>query len=443
MIFSMIASAMRRWRISVASSGVMGRARVLMGSSGTKRPAVCNSRAPAGMDYDLALFLRRGRSGFHRSARSTRSKIRAIGLGQWEVADLLHDFLPFLGVDPVNKLASVSLRLAGNIPVEIAADGVLCGQHVLHRGCNSRAVRIFLDIQMLDALPVSDAAVADAARVLRDSIDDCRGTRKGLRGRVVVSIFKDVFLEVDVGAGVVFAAVENDLLVAAADILPVLDGAGVNGLDLREREFSDGVGFIDVHREAIHGDRQFEDVLAALGLSIGLFGVFHRAGGLADIRGSVDEGRYARSGAAAGNLNGQAGILAHEDFGPALAKNNQCVRTLHSNVAAFRHQGHGASDQQRGSSQGQFRDFSHLLSSFVFVLKYGPQLFQQCYNRGAALELVDYVKLEALQPRLRRSAGGDMPVERATDQTGEGQLNVLIGLVEDFDAVLANVAVLA
>src|SRR5258707_1472297 len=47
-------------------------------------------------------------------------------------------------------------RLAGNIPVEIAADGVLCGQHVLHRGCNSRAVRIFLDIQMLDALAVRD-----------------------------------------------------------------------------------------------------------------------------------------------------------------------------------------------------------------------------------------------------------------------------------------------
>jgi len=69
-----------------------------------------------------------------------------------------------------------------------------------------------------------------------------------------------------------------------------------------------------------------------------------------------------------------------------------------------------------------------------------------CFSSVTAaeqLELVDYVKLEALQPRLRRSAGGDMPVERATDQTGEGQLNVLIGLVEDFDAVLANVAVLA
>src|SRR5712664_827443 len=58
------------------------------------------------------------------------------------------------------------------------------------------------------------------------------------------------------------------------------------------------------------------------------------------------------------------------------------------------------------------------------------------------LELVDDVELQALQPRLGRSAGGDMPVERAPDQTGEGQLNVLVGLVEDFDAVLADVAVL-
>ena len=196
------------------------------------------------------------------------------------------------------------MRLAGNIPVEIAADGVLRGQDVFHGGCNGRAVRIFLDIQVLDAFAVSDAAVADAAGVLGNSIDDCCGAREGLRCRVVVAIFKDVLLEVDVGAGIVFAAVENDLLVAAADILPVLDGAGVNGLDLREREFSDGVGFIDVHREAIHGDRQFDDVLAALGLSIGLFGVFHRAGGLADIRGSVDEGRYARSGATASDLDG-------------------------------------------------------------------------------------------------------------------------------------------
>src|SRR5882672_11283034 len=36
-----------------------------------------------------------------------------------------------------------------------------------------------------------------------------------------------------------------------------------------------------------------------------------------------------------------------------------------------------------------------------------------------------------------------MPVERTTDQTGEAQRNVFIGLVKDFDAVLADVAVLA
>src|SRR6266849_7374524 len=69
-----------------------------------------------------------------------------------------------------------------------------------------------------------------------------------------------------------------------------------------------------------------------------------------------------------------------------------------------------------------------------------------CFSSVTAaeqLELVDYVKLQALQPRLRRSAGSDMPVERATDQTGEGQLDVLVGLVEDFDAVLADIAVLA
>src|SRR6266850_2003927 len=87
----------------------------------------------------------------------------------------------------------------------------------------------------------------------------------------------------------------------------------------------------------------------------------------------------------------------------------------------------------------------------IFLIFFPPSyscssMDPNCFSSVTAaeqLELVDYVKLQALQPRLRRSAGGDMPVERATDQTGEGQLNVLIGLVEDFDAVLADVAVLA
>src|SRR6266850_391533 len=86
----------------------------------------------------------------------------------------------------------------------------------------------------------------------------------------------------------------------------------------------------------------------------------------------------------------------------------------------------------------------------IFLIFFPPSyscssMDSNCFSSVTAaeqLELVDYVKLQALQPRLRRSAGGDMPVERATDQTGEGQLNVLIGLVEDFDAVLADVAVL-
>src|SRR5206468_6209007 len=119
-----------------------------------QQPGACRKRVR------LALFLRRGGNGFHRTARSTRSERRAVRLGQWVVADLLDDFLSFLGVDPVNELGGISLRLAGNVPIEIAADGVLCSQDVFHGGCNGRAVRIFLDIQMLDAFAVSDAAVA-------------------------------------------------------------------------------------------------------------------------------------------------------------------------------------------------------------------------------------------------------------------------------------------
>src|SRR6267143_6825972 len=81
-----------------------------------------------------------------------------------------------------------------------------------------------------------------------------------------------------------------------------------------------------------------------------------------------------------------------------------------------------------------------IISSFVFVLQYEPQLFQQCYSRRR-LELVNDVKLQALQHRLRRSRG--MPVERAPDQTGEAQLDVLVGLVEHFYTMLGDIAVLA
>jgi len=52
------------------------------------------------------------------------------------------------------------------------------GQDVFHGGCNGRAVRIFLDIQVLDAFAVSDAAVARRRGVLGNSIDDCCGARR-------------------------------------------------------------------------------------------------------------------------------------------------------------------------------------------------------------------------------------------------------------------------
>jgi len=41
------------------------------------------------------------------------------------------------------------------------------------------------------------------------------------------------------------------------------------------------------------------------------------------------------------------------------------------------------------------------------------------------LELVDDVKLQALQDRLWRSTGGDMPVERAPEETGEAKVMFL------------------
>src|SRR6267142_5628120 len=72
-----------------------------------------------------------------------------------------------------------------------------------------------------------------------------------------------------------------------------------------------------------------------------------------------------------------------------------------------------------------------------------PSMDPHCFSSvttAEQLELVDDVKLQALQHRLRRRRG--VPVEGTTDQTGEAQLDILVCLVEHFDAVLANVAVL-
>src|SRR6267142_479038 len=258
MSFSMMVSRIRRWRMSVASDAVMGRARVLIGLSRGETPGcIVRNRAFGGERFGLAFFLHWSYGGFTRRARDSGIERRAVSVVQRVIADLLHDFLAFLGVNPVNKFANVSLRLAGNVPVEITADGVLRGQDVLHGGCNGRAVRILLYIQVLDAFAVSDSAIADAAWILGNGIDNGRSARKRLRGRVIVGILKDVLLEVDVGAGVVLAAIENDFLILTANIFPVLDGTGVDGLHLCECEFGLRVGFVYIDGEAIHGDRQF------------------------------------------------------------------------------------------------------------------------------------------------------------------------------------------
>src|SRR6267143_3384074 len=305
MSFSMMVSRIRRWRMSAASDAVMGQARVLIRLSRVETPGcIVRNRACAGERFDLAFFLHGSYGGFTRRARDSSVERRAVPIVQRVIADLLHDFLAFLGVNPVNQFANVSLRLAGNVPVEITADGVLRGQDVLHGGCNGWAAGILLYIEVLDAFAVSDSAVADAAGILSNGIDDCRSARKGLRGRVVVAILKDMFLEVDVGSGVVLAAIENDFLIFAANIFPVLDRAGVDGLNLCEREFGQGVGFIDVHGKAVDGDRQFEYILTTLGLDVCFFGVFHRARCFADIRGSVNESGDPRSGATASDLDG-------------------------------------------------------------------------------------------------------------------------------------------
>src|SRR5713226_7409448 len=63
------------------------------------------------------------------------------------------------------------------------------------------------------------------------------------------------------------------------------------------------------------------------------------------------------------------------------------------------------------------------------------------FTRSLPLELVNHVELQALEKILRRRRISQ--VDGPPDKAGEGQLNVLVSLVENLGAVLADVAALA
>src|SRR5678815_5140110 len=90
---------------------------------------------------------------------------------------------------------------------------------------------------MLGARPVRSSAIADPVFVIGDRLQQGRGSGHCLStGREVLAL-KNVLLEEFVGTGTVFAAVNGDRSVLAADLLPVPDFAGDNGLKLRKAQF--------------------------------------------------------------------------------------------------------------------------------------------------------------------------------------------------------------
>src|SRR5437773_4355373 len=94
----------------------------------------------------------------------------------------------------------------------------------------------------------------------------------------------------------------------SAKLAPLLDLAGINILELGDRNFTEGVGLVDEDRQPVEGNLELHGILPVLCLDLFLLLRFHRSRRLADVGFPVDQRLDPDSGAAAGDLNDGAGI---------------------------------------------------------------------------------------------------------------------------------------
>src|SRR5882724_10649709 len=104
-------------------------------------------------------------------------------LGKRVVADVADHLLTVGPLRPVDELLDRAGRLAGRVEIEKAADRVASVLRRLERRSDGGRRVVFLDLESLDALEVSDAPVADAELVALDRVGDRRCAGQGLRLR--------------------------------------------------------------------------------------------------------------------------------------------------------------------------------------------------------------------------------------------------------------------
>ena len=146
---------------------------------------------------------------------------------------------------------------------------------------------------MLGTGTVTGTAVANAALVLGDGLNDGRRAGHGLRARRKILTIQDFSLEKLIGAGAVFTTVKGNGQVGAADSLPVFDFAGKDVAELTQRQLFNRAFGINVNRETVHGYFVFRRAGVEGFDTVGNFRRFGCAGGITQICGLVLQGRKA------------------------------------------------------------------------------------------------------------------------------------------------------
>lgn len=147
--------------------------------------------------------------------------------GEREVADVFDDGLAFVTANPGEIFFDgVFIERGIHVDVEITPDGICLVDDVFFGGLDGFATRFLADHEVFGSLAVGRAAVADGFGIARDGLQEDGGAGHGLRAGGKITAAEDVFLEEFVSAGAIFAAVDGDGLVLAADFLPLANFAG-------------------------------------------------------------------------------------------------------------------------------------------------------------------------------------------------------------------------
>src|SRR6266540_437891 len=188
--------------------------------------------------------------------------------GQGVVPHVSDNLLSVGPLHPIDELLDRTRGLSRRVEIEKPADWIAAVLGRLEIRRYGRCGVVLLDLESLDTFEIGDPAVSDAEHVAFDGIDDGRGAGQRLRVGSEILVIENVLFEIPVGARIVFAAVEDDVVRLYAHILPVLRFTEV---DLGERRYADLLQrtlVVHVNGESIESHLRFDGGGVSLRLDI-------------------------------------------------------------------------------------------------------------------------------------------------------------------------------